>query len=69
MQTIDGYEFTQDKECIILLYCNKSRWGEPEDHYDLMRPIVQQVGQINKYTRRSELQQVEHQKQDKHKKA
>eukprot|EP00972_Heterocapsa_arctica_P108812 16021865-Heterocapsa_arctica.AAC.1 len=42
MQTIDGDEFTQDKECIILLYCNKSRWGETKNNYDLMHPIVQQ---------------------------
>eukprot|EP00972_Heterocapsa_arctica_P099330 14659193-Heterocapsa_arctica.AAC.1 len=30
MQTIDGDEFMKNKECIILLCCNKSRWGEPE---------------------------------------
>eukprot|EP00972_Heterocapsa_arctica_P098827 14581609-Heterocapsa_arctica.AAC.1 len=64
MQTIDGDEFTQDKECILLLYCNKRRWGEPGNHYDLMHPTVQQVGQIKKYTRRNDLQQAEHQKQE-----
>eukprot|EP00972_Heterocapsa_arctica_P067093 9901535-Heterocapsa_arctica.AAC.1 len=34
-----------------------------------MHPIVQQVGQIKTYTRRNDLQQAEHPKQDKHKKA
>eukprot|EP00972_Heterocapsa_arctica_P018028 2664738-Heterocapsa_arctica.AAC.1 len=28
MQTIDGDEFIQYKECIILQYCNRGRWGE-----------------------------------------
>eukprot|EP00972_Heterocapsa_arctica_P071811 10607032-Heterocapsa_arctica.AAC.1 len=26
-QTIDGDEFTHDKECIRLLFCNKNKWG------------------------------------------
>eukprot|EP00972_Heterocapsa_arctica_P032696 4816356-Heterocapsa_arctica.AAC.1 len=41
MQTIDGDEFIDDKECIRLLYCNKSKWGDIEHHYDLMHPIPQ----------------------------
>eukprot|EP00972_Heterocapsa_arctica_P109117 16068912-Heterocapsa_arctica.AAC.1 len=57
MQTIDGDKFINYKECLILLYCNKNRWGEPENHYDLMHPIVQKVGQIEKYIRRNDLQQ------------
>eukprot|EP00972_Heterocapsa_arctica_P031861 4694047-Heterocapsa_arctica.AAC.1 len=67
MQTIDGDEFTQDKECVILLDCNKNRRGEQENIYDLMHPIVQKVRQIKKYTRRNDLQQAEHQKQYKNK--
>eukprot|EP00972_Heterocapsa_arctica_P035648 5246181-Heterocapsa_arctica.AAC.1 len=27
MQTIDGDKFIIYKECIRLLYCNKSKWG------------------------------------------
>eukprot|EP00972_Heterocapsa_arctica_P089466 13189962-Heterocapsa_arctica.AAC.1 len=39
MQTVDGDEFIQYKYCIRLLYCNEGRWGEQENHYDLMRLI------------------------------
>eukprot|EP00972_Heterocapsa_arctica_P004875 722127-Heterocapsa_arctica.AAC.1 len=53
-----------DKECIRLLYCNKSKWGDTENHYDLMHPTVQQMRKTKTYSRRSELQQVEHQKQE-----
>eukprot|EP00972_Heterocapsa_arctica_P019761 2913856-Heterocapsa_arctica.AAC.1 len=67
MQTIDGDEFILDKECIILLYCNKSKWGDTETYYDLMHPTIQQTCNTKTYSRRSELQQFEHQKQeDKH---
>eukprot|EP00972_Heterocapsa_arctica_P099361 14662848-Heterocapsa_arctica.AAC.1 len=63
MQTIDGDEFIIDKECIVLLYCNKSKWGDTENHYDLMHPIVQQTGHTKRYSRRSDLQQIEFQQQ------
>eukprot|EP00972_Heterocapsa_arctica_P024423 3603939-Heterocapsa_arctica.AAC.1 len=43
MQTIDGDEFILDKECVRLLYCNKSKWGDTENHYDLMHPTIQQT--------------------------
>eukprot|EP00972_Heterocapsa_arctica_P063195 9323857-Heterocapsa_arctica.AAC.2 len=56
MQTVDGDEFIQEKECIILLYCNKGRWGEQENHYDLMRPIDKETKHIKRYTRISESQ-------------
>eukprot|EP00972_Heterocapsa_arctica_P060053 8857425-Heterocapsa_arctica.AAC.1 len=64
MQTIDGDEFIIDKECIRLLYCNKSKWGDTENHYDLMRPTVQQTCTTKRYSRRSDLQQIEFQKQE-----
>eukprot|EP00972_Heterocapsa_arctica_P018077 2670991-Heterocapsa_arctica.AAC.1 len=39
MQTIDGDEFISDKECVRLLYCNKNKWGDAGNHYDLMHPM------------------------------
>ena len=64
MQTIDGDEFILDKECIRLLYCNKSKWGDTENHYDLMHPTIQQTCKTKNYSRRSESQQDEHQQQE-----
>eukprot|EP00972_Heterocapsa_arctica_P078159 11526251-Heterocapsa_arctica.AAC.1 len=55
MQTIDGDEFISEKECIRLVYCNKSKWGYTDNHYDLMRPMIQQICKGNTYTRRSEI--------------
>eukprot|EP00972_Heterocapsa_arctica_P093120 13735060-Heterocapsa_arctica.AAC.1 len=63
-QTIDGVDFILDKECIILLYCNKRKWGDTENHYDLMHPTIQQICKTKTYTRRSELQHIEHQQQE-----
>eukprot|EP00972_Heterocapsa_arctica_P051090 7511045-Heterocapsa_arctica.AAC.1 len=62
MQTIDGDEFISDKECIRLLCCNNNKWGDVENHYDLMHPMVQKVCKGRTYTRRSDIQQIEHQK-------
>eukprot|EP00972_Heterocapsa_arctica_P081343 11989410-Heterocapsa_arctica.AAC.1 len=42
-QTIDGDEFILDKECMRLLYCTKSKWGDTENHHDLMHPTIQQI--------------------------
>eukprot|EP00972_Heterocapsa_arctica_P100009 14747839-Heterocapsa_arctica.AAC.1 len=64
MQTIDGDEFISEKESIRLLYCNKSKWGDTEHDYDLMHPMIQQICKVRTYTRRSELQQIEHQKHE-----
>eukprot|EP00972_Heterocapsa_arctica_P041841 6168940-Heterocapsa_arctica.AAC.1 len=64
MQTIDGDEFILDKECISLLYCNKNKWRDAENHYDLMRPIPQQVYNGKTYNRRSESQQMEFEKNE-----
>eukprot|EP00972_Heterocapsa_arctica_P006369 934706-Heterocapsa_arctica.AAC.1 len=64
MQTIDGDEFILDKECIILLYCNKSKWGDTENHYDLMHPTVHHTCKIKSYSIRNDLQQAEYQKQE-----
>eukprot|EP00972_Heterocapsa_arctica_P030450 4483600-Heterocapsa_arctica.AAC.1 len=64
MQTIDGDEFILDKECIILPYCNKSKWGDTANNYDLMHPTVQQTCQTKNDSRRSESQQDEHQQQE-----
>eukprot|EP00972_Heterocapsa_arctica_P051572 7587182-Heterocapsa_arctica.AAC.1 len=64
MQTIDGDEFILDKKCIRLLYCNKSKWGDTENHYDLMHPTVQQTCKTKSYSRRSDLQLVEYQTQE-----
>eukprot|EP00972_Heterocapsa_arctica_P094434 13928047-Heterocapsa_arctica.AAC.1 len=64
MQTIDGDEFIMDKECIILLYCNKSKWGDTENHYDLLHPKVHLTCKTKTYSRRSDLQQIEHQQQE-----
>eukprot|EP00972_Heterocapsa_arctica_P031092 4576432-Heterocapsa_arctica.AAC.1 len=58
MQTIAGDEFITDKECIRLLYCNKSKWGEVEHHYDLMHPIPQHTCKRKPYDRRSESEQI-----------
>eukprot|EP00972_Heterocapsa_arctica_P093067 13727657-Heterocapsa_arctica.AAC.1 len=58
MQTIDGDEFILDKECIILLYCNKNKRGDAENHYDLMYPIPQQVHKGKTYNRRSKSQHI-----------
>eukprot|EP00972_Heterocapsa_arctica_P008851 1298413-Heterocapsa_arctica.AAC.1 len=63
-QTIDGDEFILDKECIRLLYCNKSKWGDTENHYDLLHPTVQQTCKTKSYSRRSESQQDEYQQQE-----
>eukprot|EP00972_Heterocapsa_arctica_P096194 14191695-Heterocapsa_arctica.AAC.1 len=64
MQTIDGDEFIVDKECTRLLYCNKSKWGDTENHYDVMHPIVHHTCKIKKYSRRNDIQQAEYQKQE-----
>eukprot|EP00972_Heterocapsa_arctica_P028816 4239380-Heterocapsa_arctica.AAC.1 len=48
-----------DKERIILLYCKKNKWGDYENHYDLMHPIPQQVYKGRTYNRRSDSQQIE----------
>eukprot|EP00972_Heterocapsa_arctica_P028557 4201096-Heterocapsa_arctica.AAC.1 len=64
MQIIDGDEFIADKECIILLYCNKNKWGDAGNHYDLMHPMVQQVCKGKTYTRRDDIQHIEHQKHE-----
>eukprot|EP00972_Heterocapsa_arctica_P012603 1852460-Heterocapsa_arctica.AAC.1 len=64
MQTIDGEEFMLDKECIILLYCNNSKWGDTENHYDLLHPAIQTTCNTKTYSRRNDLQQIEHQKQE-----
>eukprot|EP00972_Heterocapsa_arctica_P102523 15108558-Heterocapsa_arctica.AAC.1 len=63
-QTIDGDEFIIDKECISLLYCNKSKWGDTENHYGLMHPTVQHTCKTKSYSRRSDVQQVEYQRQE-----
>eukprot|EP00972_Heterocapsa_arctica_P033858 4984675-Heterocapsa_arctica.AAC.1 len=57
MQTIDGDEIITEKECIRLLYCNKSKCGDIENHYDLMHPIPQQMCKSKAYVRRSESEQ------------
>eukprot|EP00972_Heterocapsa_arctica_P088660 13072975-Heterocapsa_arctica.AAC.1 len=64
MQTIDGDEFISEKECIILLCCDKSKWGDTENHYDLMHPMIQHTCKGKTYTRRSEIQQIEYQKHE-----
>eukprot|EP00972_Heterocapsa_arctica_P037671 5543893-Heterocapsa_arctica.AAC.1 len=38
--------------------------GRPGNHYDLMHPTIQQISNTKTYTRRSECQQIEHQKQE-----
>eukprot|EP00972_Heterocapsa_arctica_P051958 7642924-Heterocapsa_arctica.AAC.1 len=64
MQTIDGDEFIFDKECIRLLYCDKHKWGDTENHYDLLHSIVHHTCKIKSYSRRNDLHQAEHQKQE-----
>eukprot|EP00972_Heterocapsa_arctica_P025467 3749876-Heterocapsa_arctica.AAC.1 len=63
MQTIYGDGFIMDKECIRLLYCNQSKWGDTENHYDLTHPTIQHFCKTKNYSRRSESQQDEHQTQ------
>eukprot|EP00972_Heterocapsa_arctica_P049202 7241058-Heterocapsa_arctica.AAC.1 len=53
-----------EKACIILLYCNKNKWGDTGNHYDLMHPMIQQICKGKTYTRISEIQQIEHQKHE-----
>eukprot|EP00972_Heterocapsa_arctica_P087470 12900177-Heterocapsa_arctica.AAC.1 len=65
MQTIDGDGFITDKECIRLLYCNKSKCGDIENHYDLMHPILQQTCKSKAYDRRSESEQIIHEQTNK----
>eukprot|EP00972_Heterocapsa_arctica_P091789 13537252-Heterocapsa_arctica.AAC.1 len=64
MQTIDGDEFILDKSYIRLLYINKNKWGDTGNHYDLMHLTIQQTCNIKTYSRRSELQHIEHQQQE-----
>eukprot|EP00972_Heterocapsa_arctica_P022208 3267875-Heterocapsa_arctica.AAC.1 len=42
----------------------QNEWGDAEHHYDLMHPIVQQVCKGRTFTRRSDIQQIEHQKHE-----
>eukprot|EP00972_Heterocapsa_arctica_P110035 16202048-Heterocapsa_arctica.AAC.1 len=51
-------------KCIKLLYSNKSKWGDTDNHYDLMHPTVHQTSKTKSYSRRSDLQQIEYQKQE-----
>eukprot|EP00972_Heterocapsa_arctica_P046827 6912276-Heterocapsa_arctica.AAC.1 len=46
---IDGDNFSSDKECIRLLYCNKGKWGVQPNHYDLMHPIENTVKKVKKF--------------------
>eukprot|EP00972_Heterocapsa_arctica_P050222 7387041-Heterocapsa_arctica.AAC.1 len=64
MQKIDGDEFILDKECIILLYCYKNKWGDAENHYDLMHPIPQQIYKGKTYNRRNESQHMDFEKNE-----
>eukprot|EP00972_Heterocapsa_arctica_P015051 2216549-Heterocapsa_arctica.AAC.1 len=57
MQTIYGDEFMNDKVVIRLLYCNKSKWGDAEHHYDLMYPIPQHICNNKCYDKRSDEEQ------------
>eukprot|EP00972_Heterocapsa_arctica_P033247 4893598-Heterocapsa_arctica.AAC.1 len=64
MQTIDGDELFVEKECIILLYCDKRKWGDTDNYYDLMHPMIQPICEGKAYTRICEFQQIEHQKHE-----
>eukprot|EP00972_Heterocapsa_arctica_P111273 16383088-Heterocapsa_arctica.AAC.1 len=64
MQTIDGDDFISEKECIRLLYCNTSKWGDTENHDDLMHPMIQHICKGTIYTRKSETQHIEYQKHE-----
>jgi len=57
MQIIDGDEYMKDKETIRLLYSNKNKWGDAENHYDLMHDISQKIKKTRCYERRSEEEQ------------
>eukprot|EP00972_Heterocapsa_arctica_P029262 4303942-Heterocapsa_arctica.AAC.1 len=57
MHTIDGDEFIHDKEVIRLLYCNTNKWGDAENHYDLMYPIPQHICNNKSYEIRSDDEQ------------
>eukprot|EP00972_Heterocapsa_arctica_P063721 9402557-Heterocapsa_arctica.AAC.1 len=54
----------EDKECILLLFWNKSKWGDAGNHYDLMHPMVQQMCKGKIDIRRNEIQQIEHEKHE-----
>eukprot|EP00972_Heterocapsa_arctica_P025437 3745324-Heterocapsa_arctica.AAC.1 len=41
-----------------------SKWGDTGNHYDLMHPMMQQICKARTYTRRNEIQQIEHQKHE-----
>eukprot|EP00972_Heterocapsa_arctica_P007611 1109518-Heterocapsa_arctica.AAC.1 len=42
----------------FVLYCNKSKWGDVENHYDFMHPIPQQTCKSKSYDRRRESEQI-----------
>eukprot|EP00972_Heterocapsa_arctica_P114362 16442068-Heterocapsa_arctica.AAC.1 len=41
-----------------------SKWGDSDNHYDLMHPMIQQICKGNTYTRISEIQQNDYQKHE-----
>eukprot|EP00972_Heterocapsa_arctica_P084525 12451597-Heterocapsa_arctica.AAC.1 len=56
-QTIDGDENNYNNKYIRLLHCNKSKWGDPENRYDLMHQITRQECNTKLYERRTDSQQ------------
>eukprot|EP00972_Heterocapsa_arctica_P071946 10627111-Heterocapsa_arctica.AAC.1 len=42
-----SYEYDSNEEhnknTIIVLWCNINRWGAQENHYDLLRPIKEEI--------------------------
>eukprot|EP00972_Heterocapsa_arctica_P015281 2250548-Heterocapsa_arctica.AAC.1 len=45
-------------------FWNKNKWGDTDNHYDLMHPTIQQQCKTKTYSRRSEFQQLGHQQHE-----
>jgi hypothetical protein len=56
--TYDADIFIQNKECIILLYCNKNKWGDTENHYDLLHQMDKPLTKGKIYIPRTEESQI-----------
>ena len=59
-QIINGDEYNIKNDCIRLLHCNKSKWGDVENHYDLLHELPRPICNNKSYERRTEGQQAEY---------
>ncbi len=59
-QIINGDEYNLKNDSIKLLHCNKAKWGDTENHYDLLHEMNQQNKKGKSYERRTDEQQAEY---------